>query len=258
MPAAQDAIVIIPRECFHWRPQVRFMETFPTRAAALTYAFQQDCNLIVENNEGDSPQFDVMQDPDGSSTAGLDLVLLKTEDVLIEPPAAGWTALMLGTFGDLAKRLATLVTVLYARQIVPLSRRAAAVAIKCVQEVAPLARRAAAVAGRSVREVAPLARRVDVVADAYLGEAVPFFLRAVAFAGLYIREIAPILRDVAAKCWSESKSVTRRHRRMTVAPRPSSSLSFAGRSHQDSNFCVARLSMHSSKITASAKQVPPL
>ena len=223
MFADKDAIVIIPRECFRCRPRVRFMESFPTRAAALSYAFQQGCNLIVESTEGSIPLFDVMQDPDGACAAGLDLKLVKTEDVLVEPASTGWTTLMLCTLWDIAKRLAMFLAVLYARQIVPLSRRAAAaVANLYDRQIDPLTRRAAAgVASLYHRRIVPFSFRTAVAADTYLGEAVLLFLRTAAFASLYFRAIVPILRDAAVRCWADSKSISRRHSWAVPAPRHS-------------------------------------
>ena len=274
MRADNSAIVIIPSECFRWRARVRFMDSFPTRAAALNYAFQHGCNLIVESNEGGIPLCDVMQDPDGVCTADLDLELLKTEEVLVDPYSKGWTALMLSTLWHLAKRIAALVAILYAREVVPFSRRAAAVAGTYLREVAPLSRRAAsrcwwsnsalafrrglhrhshgtvsdlakrfaAIGSLHLREIARrisyaasrcrwsdvegasrrawgsslstgsrLARQfAAAVARTYHQEIAPFSRHLAAFASLYLREIAPILCNVAAGCWSDSKSVSRR------------------------------------------------
>lgn len=181
------------------------MESFPTLAAALNYAFQQDCNLIVEGNEGSVVQFEVMQDPDGACTAGLDLELFKTEDVLVEPAPGGWTPLMLRTLWDLTKRLAARAAALYVRQIVPLSRR------------------------------------VAVAASPYFRQIVPLSRRAVAFASLYLRQIVPLLGDTAARCWAESKSISRPHSWVIEAPHPSPPLSLAACRHQDSNICATRV-----------------
>lgn len=250
MLAENNAITIIPSECFRWRARVQFMETFRTRQAALNFAFQNGCNLIVERNEGRSPIYDVLRDPDGACTSGLDLELLKTEDVLVEPPEPAWITLMLSGVWDFGRRLAALLASLYAREIVPLSRRVVAVARLCYfRDIAPLSRRVAAaartcyfreivpfscrtaaVACTYLREIAPLSRRAAATARVYylqkiipisrraagvartyfFREIVPISRRSVAFARLYVREIVPILRTAAARCWSDSKSISRR------------------------------------------------
>lgn len=201
MRADRNAIVIISSEYFRWRPQVRFMESFPTRAAALVYAFQHNCNLIVEGYEGRRPLFDVMQDPDGVSTADLDLQLVRTEDILVESSRGRLTALTLSSLGDLARRLPRLAAILDARQIVPLFRRAAPVVGKCVADISFLS------------------RRTTPVACLYFREALLFSRRTINFARLFVREITPVLWTTAARCWSDSKSVPRRQSRPLAARR---------------------------------------
>jgi len=219
MAEEKGAIAIIPGESFRWRARVQFIESFQTRAAALNYAFQHGYNLIVERNEGSSAIFDVMKDPHGACTAGLNLELLKTEDALVEPPPVRWTALMLSTVWDFARRLATFVAGLSAREIVPLSRRAAAVAGTYLRKIAPASRRAAdASASLYRREIVPTLRRAAAVASMYLREIASISRRTAAFASMYLREIAPFLRIAAAKCWSDSKMVSRRHRWAVAAP----------------------------------------
>ncbi len=194
-----NAIAIIPSDCFRWVARVQFIESFRTRAAAINFASQQGYNLIVERNEGSSALFDVMDDPDGTCTAGLELELLKAEDVLVEPPPTGWTMLMVWTLWGLAKRFATLSARLYVRQVVPLFGRAAVVAGTNLRAVPPLSKRfAGLVEDLYVREITPLSRRIFAFVSMHLRKAAPISQRAAAVASAYLQESAPIRRGMAA------------------------------------------------------------
>lgn len=125
MMEATKPIAMIPSACFRWQPRVQFVESFRTREAALNCAFEQGYNLIVERSEGKSVLFDVLDDPDGACTSGLDLELLKTEEVIVDPYTEGWTSLMFLTIWKLAGRFGAAVAGLYVRQVVPRLRLAA-------------------------------------------------------------------------------------------------------------------------------------
>jgi hypothetical protein len=116
---------MIPSDCFRWQPRVQFVDSFRTRRAALNYAFEHGYNLIIERSEENSGLFDVMDDPDGACTSGLDLELLKTEEVLVDPYTGGWMSLVVSSTWNLAKRLGSGTAGFYVRQIVPRLRHAA-------------------------------------------------------------------------------------------------------------------------------------
>ncbi len=124
MVGTNGALAIIPSDSFRWRPRVQFIESFRTRASAIDYAFQYGYNLIVERNEGSFALFDVMLDPDSSCTADLNLELLKTEEVLVEPYIGGWTILTIRTAWEFVWRFAAAVRSLCVTQIVPRLRQA--------------------------------------------------------------------------------------------------------------------------------------
>lgn len=121
---ADSAIAVIPGEHFRWRARVRFVESFQTRADAVSYAFQYGCNLIVERNDDEGPLFDVLNDPDRACTSGLNLELIESTDFLIEPEAMGWTSLMLSSIYELSRRSAVALTRIYNRQVAPAVRSA--------------------------------------------------------------------------------------------------------------------------------------
>lgn len=124
MEAARP-IAMIPSDCFRWQPRVQFIDSFRTREAALNCAFEHGYNLIVERNEGRGVLFDVLDDPEGACTSGLDLELLKTEEVIVDPYAEGWTSLMLSAIWKLTSRLGAAVWGMYVRQVVPRLRQTA-------------------------------------------------------------------------------------------------------------------------------------
>jgi hypothetical protein len=109
MAGEGSPLSIIPSECFRWRPRVQFIDTFQTRKSAIDYAFDHGYNLIVERNEGSTPLFDVLLDPERSCTEGLNLELLQSEDVLVEGDTKSWTSLMLVTLWGLCERLAAAI-----------------------------------------------------------------------------------------------------------------------------------------------------
>lgn len=125
IPIAESAIAVIPGEYFRWRARVQFVESFQTRADAVSYAFQYGCNLIVERSNDEGPLFDVLQDPDRSCTSDLNLELVETKDFLVEPEAMGWTSLMLSSVYELSRRSAIALARFYKRQVVPAVRSAA-------------------------------------------------------------------------------------------------------------------------------------
>lgn len=172
---AESAIAVIPGEYFRWRARVQFAESFQTRADAVSYAFQNGCNLIVERNGDDGPLFDVLQDPDRACTSGLNLELIETTDFLIEPEAEGWTSLMLSSMHDLSGRIATALTRFYKRQVAPSLRSAAN---RCRRANYPEAFRRSWNISRST--ACKLAQRSATAAEI-----------------LYLREVAPRLHHAA-------------------------------------------------------------
>lgn len=125
MPEATRPIAMIPSDCFRWHPRVQFIDSFRTRESALDYAFEHGYNLIIERNEESSPLFDVMDDPDGACTSELDLELLKTEEVLVDPYTGGWASLFVSSTWNLSRRVGAGVSGLYFRQLLPRARHAA-------------------------------------------------------------------------------------------------------------------------------------
>jgi len=124
MEAARP-IAMIPSDCFRWQPRVQFIDSFRTREAALSCAFEHGYNLIVERSEGRGVLFDVLDDPEGACTSGLDLELLKTEEVIVDPYAEGWTSLMLSAIWKLTSRIGAAVAGMYVRQVAPRLRQTA-------------------------------------------------------------------------------------------------------------------------------------
>lgn len=125
MTEATRPIAIIPGDCFRWQPRVQFVDSFRTREAALKCAFELGYNLIVERNEANSSLFDVLDDPEGACTNGLELELLKTEEILVDPYTEGWSSLMLSSMSHFASRLGTGVAKLYTCHVVPRLRHSA-------------------------------------------------------------------------------------------------------------------------------------
>lgn len=125
MPEETRPIAIIPSDCFRWQPRVQFIDSFRTRDAALNCALEHGHNLIVERNGGKTALFDVLDDPNGACTAGLELESLQTEEVLLDPYTGGWTSLILLSIWHLAQCLAAAISALYFRQIAPALRNAA-------------------------------------------------------------------------------------------------------------------------------------
>jgi hypothetical protein len=124
MPEATRPIAMIPSDCFRWQPRVQFIDSFRTRESALNYAFEHGYNLIVERNEESYALFDVLDDPDGACTSELDLELLKTEEVLVDPYTGGWSNLVISSTWNLVTRLGIGVAGVCARQIAPRLRHA--------------------------------------------------------------------------------------------------------------------------------------
>lgn len=202
MVEQKSPIAVIPSECFRWRARVQFIESFRTRAAALDYASQHGHNLIVERQEKSNPLYDVLEDPDWACTTGLDLELLGTEEVLIDPGPSSWTMLLFSTIWDLSKRFAVLMILLYARVIVPLSRRAFAIARIYLRKSAPLLRRAAAITAVYLWKIIPLTRRAAALTAVYLRKMIPIMRRATALTIQYFQEeIIPGCRSFASRCW---------------------------------------------------------
>ena len=211
MLKANNSVAVIPSECFRWRPRVQFAESFRTRAAAINYAFEHGYNLIVERKEGNSQLFDVLQDPDGACTAGIDLELLNTEEVLVEPPPADWTRLMLVTLWNLAQWIATFATSFYIREIVPFSRRAASMARACLRDIGPVFRRMAVVTRSYLRQMAPIYQRATARARGCLRNLGPVYQQAAEVSGRCIREITLLVQSVACRLrWTNSAIAFRR------------------------------------------------
>jgi hypothetical protein len=123
MVEENNAVAIIPGDCFRWRARVQFIESFQTRAAAMDFAFEHGCNLIVERNEGSSQLFDVLEDPDRACTADFNLELLANEEVLVEPASASWTLLMFWSLWNLVRQFGATMARVYISQVAPRLRQ---------------------------------------------------------------------------------------------------------------------------------------
>jgi len=215
MVGTNGALAIIPSDSFHWRPRVQFIESFRTRASAIDYAFQYGYTLIVERNEGSFALFDVMLDPDGSCTADLNLELLKTEEVLVEPFTGGWTALTIRTVWEFFRRFAAAVRSLCVTEIVPRLRQAFSRRRRAAFE------RAIRLAWRRITRpssfgvhrhswrssISDICRtRVNSLSTARI-HARRMAARATAF---YHREIIPFCRSAASRCWWSNPAVALR------------------------------------------------
>lgn len=212
MVGTNGALAIIPSDSFRWRPRVQFIESFRTRASAIDYAFQYGYNLIVERNEGSFALFDVMLDPDSSCTADLNLELLKTEEVLVEPYIGGWTILTIRTAWEFVRRFAIAVRSLCVTQIVPRLRQAFSGRRRVAFERAMRhARRrntwpsSFGVHRSSWRpSISDICRTsVDSLSAARI-HARRIAARAAAF---YHREVVPFCRSAASRCWWSNPAV---------------------------------------------------
>lgn len=83
MPKAKRAIAVIPRDYFRWRARVQYIKSFRKRAEALRYARQHGHNLVVESDEGDGPEFDVLQDSGLAGRACVSFQFVGAENALI-------------------------------------------------------------------------------------------------------------------------------------------------------------------------------
>jgi hypothetical protein len=214
MVGTNGELAIIPADSFQWRPRVRFIESFRTRSSAIDYAFQYGYNLIVERKEGSFALFDVMLDPDGSCTVDLNLELLKTEEVLVEPYTGGWTALMLWSAWEFARRWAIAVRDLWVTGIVPLLRQAASrrrrAAIKLAMRDAwrrvtrPSSAGVYSPSWRSFISAGGI--RVYSLSAARLHAR----RMAAGTAAFYRQEIVPFYRSTASRCWWSNPAVALR------------------------------------------------
>jgi hypothetical protein len=206
MVGTNGELAIIPSDSFHWRPRVRFIESFRTRASAIDYAFQYGYNLIVARKEGSFALFDVMLDPDRSCTADLNLELLKTEEVLVEPYTGGWTALMLWSVWKFARRWAIALRGLWVAGIVPLLSQAASRRRRAVIKLAmrDAWRRVARPSGVGVHR--PSWRSFISAARLHARR------MSAGTAAFYRQEIVPFYRSTASRCWWSSPAVALRRR----------------------------------------------
>lgn len=204
MVGTNGALAIIPSDSFHWRPRVQFIESFRTRASAIDYAFQYGYTLIVERNEGSFALFDVMLDPDGSCTADLNLELLKTEEVLVEPFTGGWTALTIRTVWEFFRRFAAAVRSLCVTEIVPRLRQAFSRRRRAAFE------RAIRLAWRRITR--PSSFGVHRPSWRSIISAAPLHARRISAgtAAFYLQEIVPFYRSTASRCWWSNPAVALR------------------------------------------------
>ena len=212
MAETNGELAIIPSDSFHWRPRVRFIESFRTRASAIDYAFQYGYNLIVERKEGSFALFDVMLDPDRSCTADLNLELLKTEEVLVEPYTGGWTALMLWSVWEFTRRWTIALRGLWVTKIVPFLRQAASRRRRAVTKLAmrdawmrvtrgvqnPSWRSALISAGGRIRGYSLSATRLQARR------------MAAGTAAFYRQQVVPFYRSTASRCWWSNPAVALR------------------------------------------------
>ncbi|HKT11429.1 MAG TPA: hypothetical protein VJW77_06335 [Terriglobia bacterium] len=189
MTEATRPIAIIPGDCFRWQPRVQFIDSFRTREAALTCAFEQGYNLIVERHEASKSLFDVLDDPEGACTSGLELELIKKEEILVDPYTEGWTSLMLSSMSHFTGRLGKSVSNLYSRHVAPGLRHAAS-------------RYARVELRESLRYICGSLRQYDIS-----GNARRIALRAEAF---YRCEIVPFCRSAASRSWWSDPAIALR------------------------------------------------
>lgn len=83
MPKANRAVAVIPSAYFRWRARVQYIKSFRKRAEALKYARQHGHNLVVESDEGNGPQFDVLQDFSLTGRVCVSFQLVGAENALI-------------------------------------------------------------------------------------------------------------------------------------------------------------------------------
>jgi hypothetical protein len=220
MAGESSPLSIIPSECFRWRPRVQFIDTFQTRKSAIDHALDHGYNLIVERNEGSSPLFDVLLDPDRSCTDGINLELLHSEEVLVEPDYQGWTSLMLLTLWGLCKRLAAAIASqnfwadmhralrsAWKRHIYwdirNLRKRFELAATFCYSKITAQHRH---VAGqhRWADEQTTWRRAWGRSSSAVISFAKEFGAEAVV---LYKQEVVPFIRHTASRCWWSNSAV---------------------------------------------------
>ncbi len=215
MVGTNGELAIIPGDSFQWRPRVRFIESFRTRSSAIDYAFQYGYNLIVERKEGSFALFDVMLDPDRSCTADLNLELLKTEEVLVEPYTGGWTALMLWSVWEFARRWAIAVRDLWVTGIVPLLRQAASRRRRAAFKFAIRDAWRTMTRPSSVGVHSPSWRSFISVGGSIRGYSLSVARlharrMAARTAAFYRQEIVPFYRSTASRCWWSSPVVALR------------------------------------------------
>lgn len=216
MEAARP-IAMIPSDCFRWAPRVQFIDSFRTREAALNCAFEQGYNLIVERSEGKSVLFDVLDDPEGACTSGLELELLQTEEVIVDPYSEGWFSLMVLSTWNLTRRIGAGLATLYVRHVVPRLRQAASRRNR--ETIARAVRHAWRKITRTSRvgvprpswhSSIPASCKVRTfslyTARVYARR---FAVRAAAF---YHQEVVPFCRSAASRAWWSGPAITLRRR----------------------------------------------
>lgn len=214
MPEAPRPIAVIPSDCFRWQPHVQFIDSFRTREAAFNCVLEHGYNLIVERNEGNGALFDVLDDPNGACTAGLELELLKTEEVLVDPDTEGWTRLMFLSVWHLAGRLSAIVAGVCVRVIVPRLRHAAGKSRPTIERtVHHLWRRIAPPSSVGIHRSSwyssiPRSCRVRTFS---LSTARLHTRRIAArTAAVYQRQIVPFFRSSASRCWWSERAIALR------------------------------------------------
>lgn len=214
---ATRPISMIPSDCFRWQPRVQFIDSFRTREAALNCAFEKGYNLIVERSEGKSVLFDVLDDPEGACTSGLELELLQTEEVIVDPYSEGWFSLMVLSTWNLTRRLGAALAALYVRYVVPRLRQAASRRTR--EAITREVRRAWRKMTRTSRpgvlkptwhSPIPASCKVKTVslstARVYARR---FAVRAAAF---YHQQVVPFCRSAASRAWWSGPAITVRRR----------------------------------------------
>lgn len=189
MTEATRPIAIIPGDCFRWQPRVQFIDSFQTREAALNCAFERGYNLIVERTEASTSLFDVLDDPERACTNGLELELLKTEEILVDPYTDGWISLTLSSMSHLTSRLGKGAAGLYVCYLAPRLRHATS-------------RHGREALRQSLQHTWGSLRHYDVS-----GNSRRIAGRAAAF---YRREIVPLCRRSASRGWWSDPAIALR------------------------------------------------